>query len=45
VRIIGLFPEVHGTGENASAKIEGEDKTASLYAALLDKAECSSGPR
>ena len=39
MRIIGSFAEVHGSVENASAKIEGEDKTASLYAAFLDEAE------
>ena len=35
----------HGSKLNANVKIEVEDKTASLYAALWDEARCFSGPR
>jgi hypothetical protein len=37
VRNIGLFLAVHGSAEGAGAKVEVEDKTASLYAALLNE--------
>jgi len=34
VKIIEFSPAAHGSAEGASAKIEGEDQTAFLYAAL-----------
>ena len=46
VRMIQLFLVAHGPKLNANMKLEGEDETASLYAALLNEAWiCSSGPR